>query len=160
MTVIAWANRPREEAALLNPAFCGRLLLVAITEYGDPGMPFPISFLVLPLVLHKRTRDKLPETIRTSIPIWLQKNPELRVGFDRRAAGLTGYTREALLFLLLHKKITTADQLLVPAVKVLSDKEPESEEIKDCLRRARFVGRWLARGGTPATLYALFGIRP
>ena len=72
----------------------------------------------------------------------------------------TASLRNIILFLLLHKKITTADQFLVPAVKGLSDKEPESEEIKDCLRRARFVGRWLARGGTPATLYALFGIRP
>lgn len=160
MTVTPWTDRPREEAALLNPAFCGRLLLVALTEYGEAGMPFSVSFLILPLVLHKRTRDALPDTIRTSIPIWLQKNPDVRVGFDRRAAGLAGYTREALSFLVLHKKITTAGSLLVPLLHILKDKAPESEEIKECLRKARFVGRWLARGGTPATLFALFGIRP
>lgn len=161
MTGFAWATRSHEERALLNPAYCGQLLLAAAAEYGDAGFPFPLSFFVLPLVLHKKTREALPSTIRTSILIWLQRNPDVKVGFEERVTKTSPVTREAVAFLMRHQKleVLTGGTLRVRD-PLRAEKDPGSEEIKESLLKARFVGRWLQRAGTPATVFALFGIRP
>jgi len=161
MTGFAWETRSHEERALLNPAYGGQLLLIAAAEYGETGFPFPLSFFVLPLVLHKKTREVLPSTIRTSIPMWLQRNPDVKVGFDERVEKTIPVTREAVAFLIRQGKleVLTGGNLRVrDALK--PDKDRGSKEIKEPLLKARFVGRWFQRAGTPATVFALFGIRP
>ncbi|WP_442969853.1 three component ABC system middle component [Roseburia sp. AM23-20] len=50
--------RTHEVAFLLNPAFCGRILYSTIRTYNEKtnrAFPFPLIYLVLPLVLHKET---------------------------------------------------------------------------------------------------------
>ena len=161
MTGFAWTARSPEERALLNPAFCGGLLLSAAMEFGEQGLPFPLVFLVLPLVLHKKSREALPSTIRTSVPTWLQRHPEVKVGFDQRVRQTVPIAREALAFLLAHKKLHVgAGGALLADAAIKLDHDPGSDEVKDCLTKARFIGRWLRRAGTAPTLYALFGIRP
>ena len=161
MTGFVWRSRSTEERALLNPAFCGELLHVAAAEYGDPGLPFPLSFFVLPLVLHKKTRAALPGTIRTSIPTWLQRNPDVKIGFDQRMTNTAAITREAVAFLLTHGRMRIAGGgALQSEGSMKHDHDPGSDEIKDCIMKARFLGRWLRRAGTASTVYALFGIRP
>jgi hypothetical protein len=71
-------DRSAEERALLNPAFCSCLLWQAAVGYESTmkePLPFDISFLVLPLVLHRATRESLPNSIRTSLATWLDENP-------------------------------------------------------------------------------------
>jgi len=161
MSGFVWRTRSMEERALLNPAFCGELLHLSAAEYGEPGLPFALSFLILPLVLHKKSRDALPSTIRTSIPTWLQRNPDVKIGFDQRVTNTVKVTREAMAFLMAHARLRIADGGLLHAEGVIKhDHDPGSEEIKDCIAKARFVGRWLRRAGTPATVYALFSNRP
>src|SRR5699024_3486690 len=99
--MMPWWERPREEAHLLNPAFGATIITAAARGYQDEkeeGLPFVLSFLILPIVLHKLTRDALPSSIRTSIPAWLQRNPEARVLFAERVVSLRPHTREAILF--------------------------------------------------------------
>jgi hypothetical protein len=161
MTGFAWSTRSHEERALLNPAYGGQLLLAAAGEYGDAGLPFPLSFLVLPLVLHKKTREALPTTIRTSVPMWLQRNPDVKVGFDERVAKTVPITREAIAFLMRHQKVEVLPGGMLRVRDPLkASKDPGSDEIKQSLLKARFFGRWIQRAGTPATVFALFGIRP
>ena len=72
-----WSERPIEIAHLLNPAFCSTLLFESITGYkqeNGSGMPFATAFLVLPVVLHKPTRDHLPKSIATKLHAWIQDN--------------------------------------------------------------------------------------
>jgi hypothetical protein len=161
MTGFVWRTRSMEERTLLNPAFCGELLHLAAVEYGGAGLPFPLSFLVLPLVLHKKSREALPSIIRTSIPTWLQRHPEVKIGFDERVTQTAPITREAVAFLLAHQKLRiAAGGTLLPDGTVKHDHDPGSDEVKACIAKARFLGRWLQRSGTPATIFALFGIRP
>ncbi|BDA67679.1 hypothetical protein CAL7716_018450 [Calothrix sp. PCC 7716] len=97
----SWQERPVEYANLFNPAFCSILLQNAIKGYQKEkkqGIPYPLLFLVLPLVLHISTRNALPKTTVTKLHIWLQKQPEVRVGFAERASYLVPYTKEALAF--------------------------------------------------------------
>jgi Family of unknown function (DUF6521) len=46
-----WTGRPREEANLLNPAFCCTALTSSIVGYmgvDAEGMPYPLAFMILP----------------------------------------------------------------------------------------------------------------
>jgi hypothetical protein len=96
-----WIERPAEVAYLLNPAFCGRLLYGTIRAYNEEaqrGFPFPLVYLVLPLLLHKATRQSVSS--RTQFLIWQQRNEHLLVRFAERAEQLVHITNEAVEFLL------------------------------------------------------------
>lgn len=164
----SWEQRPFEYANLLNPAFCSILLRNAIKGYESQkkqGMPYSLLFLVLPIVLHGSTRNTLPETTRTKLHIWLQRQPEARVGFGDRTSNLVPYTKEALIFGMQtgivnisdDGKFTCVKRKLKPisAVSWSSDTEPAI-----CCKKAEFIGRWLAQAGEVSTIYTMWGIRP
>jgi Family of unknown function (DUF6521) len=164
----SWEERPVEYANLLNPAFCSILLQNAIKGYQkekEQGMPYALLFLVLPLVLHSSTRNVLPKTTVTKLHIWLQRQPEARVGFSDRASNLVPYTKEALAFgmqtgiinLREDGKFTWVKGKLkaISAVSWSSDTEPAI-----CCKKAEFIGRWLAQAGEVSTIYTMWGICP
>lgn len=164
----AWEQRPLEYANLLNPAFCSIILQNAIKGYQNEkkqGMPYPLLFLVLPLVLQNSTRNALPKRIVTKLHIWLQRNPEARVGFGDRTRNLVPYTKEALAFgmqtgiisICDDGKFTWVNGKLKPilAVSWSSDTEPAI-----CYKKAEFIGRWLAQAGEVSTIYIMWGICP
>ena len=91
-----WLARSKEEAYLFNPAFCCITLSVAMRGYAsvrDGGLPFRLAFMLLPIVLHKPTRESLPRDTRTSMAAWLQANSEARVLFYERLVSLKPHTR-------------------------------------------------------------------
>lgn len=162
-----WAERPSEVANLLNPAFCGLLLREAVSGYESAtpaGMPFPLAFLVLPVVLHEATRGLLPGTTRTSLHAWLQENPQARVNFAERARELNPWTREALLYLAARGAVRFAEGGVVRAAGKLSRGrtalEEGSAEVKLCLQKAKLVGKWFALAGDTATVFQMWGVRP
>ena len=78
-----------EERRLLNPAYCG--LLVAAAAVGHErevhrGLPYIYAYLVLPLVLHPETRERLPNSVATKLVTWTERNSELVAGIPRRMA--------------------------------------------------------------------------
>ena len=78
----SWRGRPQEEVSLLNPAFTSTGLWSAARGYlktdgsgRSDALPFTLAFLVLPLVLHRQTRESLPTSTRTSVAVWASDNP-------------------------------------------------------------------------------------
>jgi hypothetical protein len=162
-----WFDRPREEAHLLNPAFCCITLAAAINGYTSikkQGVPYPILFMFLPIVLHKTTRESLPLNIRTSLAMWLQENGVARVLFYERLVSLKPHTRESLHFGFFSDWFILENGGLIQTKK--TEKEINkalqlvTEEARECILHARFLGRWFASAGTPQTLMALWGIQP
>jgi len=163
----AWADRSPEERALLNPSFCANLLWHAARGYSgesDDAMSFEEAFLVLPFVLHRETREKLPRSTRTSLAVWLDENPLARGMVAIRARALVPFTKEALVFAGIHGFIRIdrgglhADDLWKRAVN-RAVKE-SSEEVRICAKRADFIGNWFAKTGGGVTVLALMGVRP
>ncbi len=166
-----WKGRPQEEVALLNPAFASTGLWSAARGYlktdvpGRPdALPFALAFLVLPLVLHRLTRESLPTSIRTSVAVWASQNPLLRARLSERVHALVPFTRAALLFGGTHGFVSLPGSNVVPneawkgkVTKVLKDC---TDEVRLCIHRAEFVGRWLATAGDPGTALSLFGVQP
>jgi hypothetical protein len=162
-----WTVRPKEEAYLLNPAFCCTTLAAAIYGYDnakEEGVPFPLAFMFLPIVLHKPTRDRLPPNTRTSMPAWLQENSDARVLFYERLVSLQPHTKEAVQFGMLVDWIVPRDGGLLGTTLSESDVNRSilklADEARECVMRARFLGKWFAVAGATHTVMAFWGVRP
>jgi len=159
-----WNSRARDVAFLFNPAFCGRLLYTTTREYErarKASFPFPLVYLVLPLVLHEDTRKKINS--RTQMLVWLQRNPELLVDFSVRAADMVFVTNEALDFILRAKIIRISEDgglSASPESKPLSEKQFAEPEVRECVVKSKHVARWFASAGTVETIYVAWGVRP
>lgn len=163
----AWKDRPKEEAYLLNPAFCCAILTATIEGHsssGQKGLPFVLSFMILPIVLHKWTREALPRDTRTSMAFWIQENTFSKVGFHERLMSLKPYTREAIRFGMARDWIILEEggQVSTSLKKGRIDSMVRtlSGEARECLMRGRFVGKWFAAAGNAETVMAFWGISP
>lgn len=166
----AWGERPTEVANLLNPAFIGVLLRKAVegyTEEEENGLPYELAFLVIPLCLHPDTVSRLPaRAASTPLHTWLlrEENRDVLVSFGERVSALVPFTREALIFAGQRGVIMFDDSGRLRAgeapLRGVTTYPNTSDDIKQAVRRAEFVGRWFALAGTTATIYSLLGVRP
>jgi hypothetical protein len=159
----SWENRPLEVAYLLNPAFCGEVLCQAIKEYNrhtSISFPYPLLFLILPIILHRSTRTKIGA--QRQMYSWLQTYPEVKINFAARAKHFVPITKEAINFLLQVKAIEfdeTAGIALVPRSRK-SVPLTSGCEVDECYKKAKTLGRWLARAGAPVNNYVMWGVKP
>jgi hypothetical protein len=161
-----WAERPLEQARLLNPAFVGALVWSCARGYAsatNESQPYALSFLMAPVVLHKSTRESLPTTTRTSLAAWLGENPRILVGFAERATALVPSVKEALLFASRGGLIQVEAARMIAADRpraMASFEREASGEVKASIKKAEFVGRWFANSGDYTTIMALWGVAP
>lgn len=162
-----WSDGSLEERVLLNPAFCAHLLwhfAAAGSEVGRRQMTFAESFLVLPMVLHRSTRDSLPRSTRTSLSVWLDENSSLQAKVAARATTLVPFTKDALLFggvrqfIRLENDVVSAD--LSWRRRVNATLRASTDEAQACAKRANFIGAWFSEAGNATTVLALIGVRP
>lgn len=163
-----WPKRVVEEANLFNPAFCSVLLAKAaeqFTKKTQEPLPFALAFLVLPVVLHRNTRAALPGSTITSLLSWVQEHREQLVNFAGRVQASRAITREAILFGTQYETLTIAESggIVIGSHRQAPTEKRTglfTEEARDCVDRAGFLGRWFAAAGTPATIYSAWGIVP
>lgn len=159
-----WDQRPFEIRNLLNPAFCGLVLFRALQSYeeADPrGMPFSLSLLVLPLCLHKDTREIIASNPRSYLLKTSEKNPQILVGFADRVAHMLPYVFEGFGLLMERGCITISNDGRIKSVKNKVRKTVNgTEETVSCQKVARIVGKEFARITDRVTIYTTFGIRP
>jgi hypothetical protein len=160
-----WHLRPQEVANLLNPAFCGQVLHSAVVAHCDAterSLPYPLSFLVLPLVLHRNTRETISGQTR-HFQNWITDHEEVKVGFADRARQTAPYTREAIIFLLQNAAIEIAEDgglAVGKPLKRIRRKVPQASENESCVAKAAILGRWFGGAGSPATVFASIGVQP
>ena len=163
-----WDLRTNEEASLFNPSFCATLLAETAIDHqrrGHQPLPLPLAFLVLPVVLHRSTRQALPSTTVTALLPWIELNRETLAGFPARVTSMRDITREALVFGLQHGVLDIAEPAALAVGPDRRTATPRrtpmfTDEVRECLDRAAFVGRWFASAGTTATIFASLGVSP
>ncbi|WP_282276228.1 three component ABC system middle component [Stenotrophomonas sp. PS02297] len=169
MTASPWREQPSEQARLFNPAFLGALVLCSADGYQRTsqerhGLPYPLAFLVLPIVLHKLTREALPRTTRTSLPAWISVNAYTQVGFPVRASSLVSSTKDSIAVACRGGLIAIEGSRLCARAKMSTITQfantVRSPEVSDCLKKAQFVGKWFSGSGDYQTIMALWGVRP
>lgn len=167
MTLASWQRRPREEAYLFNPAFCGVILHEFIKEYNKAkghACPIPLLFCFLPISLHAKTRIELPGSTLISLYSWRERHPELLIGFAERALSLRPVVQEALRFCLDCGvfSLSADGKLLIGDKPLKVNKKFEltlTSDYCECIAAARLLGRWFAKAGTTSTIMAAWGIK-
>ena len=159
-----WESRATEIAYLLNPAFCGRIIYHAIKTYSEESkrpMPFSLVYLILPLVLHRKTRERIKSV--TQMQLWIQRNPDALIGFANRTKSMVQITNEAVEFLMQSGLVTltnNAELDLAQLFKALSATKYVNYEILECISKSSNVAKWFAKAGTVETIYTSWGVRP
>jgi hypothetical protein len=166
--VQSWSKRVLEEANLFNPAFCVTLLAKTADEFAKKAqrpLPFSLTFLVLPIVLHQETRLTLPVTTITALLPWIQEHREQVVDFALRVQRLRAITQEAIVFGVQHAilALTETGDIAVGVKRQTTTERRTAlftDEARECVERAGFIGRWFAAAGTVATIYSAWGVTP
>jgi Family of unknown function (DUF6521) len=160
-----WNLRSPEVANLLNPAFCGHVLYTAVASYADNAkkpMPYVLSFVILPLVLHHATCITI-EGRTSQLQLWLAEHPEVKVRLAERARQLVPFAREASEFLLQTETLrldATGGLEIGAPLRRMRRSIPNPEQNEECLKKAKILGRWLSTAGSAATIYASLGVKP
>lgn len=162
-----WKYRTIEERALLNPAFCASLIWHFSAAGGGQqkrALTFTESFLVLPIVLPKNSRESLPRSTRTSLATWLDANPSFQATLATRCKAMAPFTKDALLF------GGTRQLFYVSTEAIQANNEwkrrasaamrKSSAETQSCLKKSAFLGSWFIETGSDNSVLALLGIRP
>jgi hypothetical protein len=159
-----WDQRPIEIRNLFNPAFCGLVLVRAMVNFeeeDDRGIPFSLVPLILPICLHKQSREILAPSTRSYFLKLVANHPQLLVGFGARAQDMLPFTFEALG--LLHQLGTIRvqpDGRLKANLQGVRKSIVGSDETQTIQKVAKYLGKEFARIGDRSTIYATMGVRP
>ncbi len=163
-------HRSHEERNLLNPAFCSTILWYGCKgakEYAASprrSLSYIESFLLLPIVLHQKSRASLPIQIRSSLPVWINSQPLHIASLPDRAQTLVPYTKEAIILgcssQLLHIEGNELFCNTSYSRKINKSSRSSSDEVRECFKKAEFLGKWFAHTGSPETIFTLFEVRP
>ncbi|MCK5017190.1 MAG: hypothetical protein KAS32_08965 [Candidatus Peribacteraceae bacterium] len=156
-----WEQRPAEIANLLNPPFCAEVIRNSIYSYDKESnlqIPYPLLYLILPIVLHKKTRDLIKP--RSRMNTWLLNNQHLRIGFAKRAESLVPISTEAIIFLFHTNSIIIDGEARLKVTHETFDYSLCDEEVLDCFKKAGILGKWFSNAGSPASIYTMWGVQP
>jgi hypothetical protein len=160
-----WKSKPQEIKNLFSPPFCGFILATCISSFNKESgtkMPIPLAFLILPLVLHKKTRELLPRSKSSNFRLWAIENLPVLINFHLRVKSLNQYTLIALNQLLINRRIEISDGAIGShgAFRGQSAYLHLEEELDEIHSKAIFLGKWLAEYGQTASIYTSLGVRP
>ena len=155
---------PADAAALFNPAYCAAILQRVSSGYqsvGASGLPYPLTFLALPLLLHTTSAERLPSTARARLHTWLLSNPEVVVGLADRARSLAPFVRQAIAFGLQARVFKFVEpQFLAPIssaeIRIWGTRSYSALTAK----KAVVVGKLFSQIPDVPTIFSLFGVRP
>lgn len=158
-----WSQRPFEVANLLNPAFCSVLIAKSSSGYtkeSKQAMPLPYAMIILPLILHKATRQSFPRRINAKLYSWILSQEELLLFAPTRIIRLRNLSQESLIFGIYNKLLRLDEQgnLLLGGISFENYLPLDDSEALDCLSKAFFLGRWLGRNLDVLTILMLLGV--
>ncbi|MCW3159702.1 three component ABC system middle component [Chryseobacterium oryctis] len=162
---ILWAERNTIVANLFNPAFCGEIIRAVAKEYNkhtNTKFPFAFAFIVLPILLHKNTRERLPRSVRTYFFVWVEQNDDLFFDFSARAKSMVKYTKEAISFSMAHQKLTLLENgEIEPSLdRVKYYQNDDYDEYNQILKKAEMLGKWLSFTNDVKSIYSFLRITP
>jgi len=156
-------NPSRENRTLLNPAFCGQILLNTVKEYENrtsKGLPFSLAFLVLPLILHKETFEKIRYSTTGQFFTWLDTQTIQTIEFSSRAEFLKPTTLEAISILSYYNLVKIETEITTVDFDHSLNAKNYSGYMKKYQEKAIQIGRWFAETNSISTIYLMLGIKP
>lgn len=162
---ITWSDRNTIVANLFNPAFCGEVIRVVAKEYNKNAtskFPFAFTFLVLPILLHKETRERMPKSVRTYFFVWVEQNDDLFFDFAKRTSNMVKFTKEALTFLMAYQKISLTEkgEIITNPINSRVPTSIDYLEYNEIIKKATMLGKWLSSTTDAKSIYSFFRITP
>lgn len=151
---------------ILNPAFCGRNILLVLEEYNkindSKGMPYSLVILVLPLLLVKQIRNSLPTSSKAKFYEWTKKNAVQLLNFHKIVQGYMPYTEKALMFLFTLNILKVEENGLINISETNYKKSWDNsiEEINEIFNKAKFLGKWFGIVNDDFMIYLHLKIKP
>jgi hypothetical protein len=137
----------------------------AAAYHGLRDLPFSLAltFLVLPIILHKPTRDQLPKKANATFVGWAAEHGRLLAGLPDRATRLLPVSREALLFLLQNGVMRIQQGGIVVGenpIRLSARPSAVTGETDEARRSAGLLGRWFANQGQATSIMGILGVAP
>src|SRR5262249_46540665 len=120
-------------------------------------------FLLLPIALHKRTRDLLPGNSSSAFVGWVADKKPMLAELPERVLRLMPVTKEAVLFSLQNQVLTFEAGGLQPGKKKIALRvrvEPSTNDSDEARKAAALLGRWFAAQGSTSSIMHGFGVTP
>ena len=158
-------DRSIETRNLLNPAFCGLIYASIVTGYNlksRSSIPYYLPYILMPIILHKESRLKIPDTSATKFHSWLQNSEEIKIGLAERAVNLKPFVSEAVMFLHGQGHIKSDSEFGISVVKQSSINTmlKNSPMISDYIKKAKTIGAMCGKNNSALTIMALLGVQP
>lgn len=158
-----WGDRSEITAHLINPAFCSEIMrecVIAYKKESQQNFPFALSVLILPLILNNGIRERLPKNKSNTIHAWINENEELKVGLANNIKSFIPFTREAIMFGIVHNSLSIDENGNIDIKRRKSKFKSDDEEINSCFKKAKIMGKIFSRSGNLLTIYSILGIKP
>jgi Family of unknown function (DUF6521) len=151
---------------LLNPAYCCSILAQYTHSYTSSstiGLPYPLLFLCLPLVLHENICQTINEYgLSYGLHSFITKNPFILIELSKRVDGFLLVTQKTLLF-----GIASGTLFVEPHSLTISSAEAFVRQIKVTFEGEMFkpyqaaqrLGKWFSQL-TIAEVFLFLGIQP
>jgi hypothetical protein len=140
-----------------------QMLVQRFHRLREQPFGFALSFVILPIVLHKPTREQLPGNASAAFAGWVADRGPILAELPDRVLRLVPVTREALLFLIQHKVMSLDAGGLSPGVKTISRSARPlqvTDDVADARSAASLLGRWFASQASAASIMQGLGVSP
>jgi Family of unknown function (DUF6521) len=158
-----WKNRPEITAHLNNPAFCSEIIRECVIGYNGESnrkFPFALSFLVLPIILNSKIRDRLPSNKSNNVHRWINENEDLKIGLSSSITSFIPFTKESIMFAITHDSLEIDEVGNIEIKPRKGRLKMDNDEIKNCVAKATVMGKIFSKSGNPFTIFAMLGIKP
>ncbi|MDC3956220.1 hypothetical protein KEG38_20330 [Polyangium jinanense] len=152
---------------LLNPGFCGILsaFMAEGASSGRRGLPLVAVYLMMPMVLHRRTAERIERSSSRGLAEFVHRYPDVLVGLDRRAAMTIPNTRAglavairrgALQFDRRSEELVATDSIKMARARLGELLSPDDvRRVEACLKLGKWVGHM-----TVALMCDVLSVRP
>lgn len=124
-------------------------------------MPYPLVFLILPMVLPEQIRNSIPQRIDINLKEWILNSNIKTYNFDENVKFLSPFTREAIMFGMSYNIFRIERSSFLPyrdLSNIIINKE--KDETTDCFKKAESVGKWFSYIDSVSTVFRTLGVRP
>jgi hypothetical protein len=135
--------------------------MVTFEDEDNRGIPFSLLPLILPICLHKQSREIIAPSTRSYFLKLVASHPQLLIGFGARTQDMLPFTFEALGLLYQFGTIQVRmDGRLKANLQGVRKSITGSDETQAIQRVSKYLGKEFARIGDRVTIYATMGVRP
>lgn len=154
-----WQPYSVADRSLYNPAFMGLIATAFVQSHQSAGGPpsLDLTLVAMSMAATGSVRRTLPRSTNAKFSNWTVANRSVAVSMDSRARAMEEVARRGILFALTHGWLAVDRGGLKRGAAALP--RTAGEEVVEVLTSARFLGRWLAASGSPATVLAVLGVR-